>query len=604
MTRLLILASLLIVGACSARQDANKTDQGGKNNNSNQPHEVAVGSFVASGPGGVILQSYEFGTVITDQNGAVADRRKANARYYVEDILGVGLEMVEISGGKFSMGSSLDDDEQPVHQVSVASFHIGKYEVTQAQWRAAASLPKVSRDLDPDPSRFKGDNLPVERVSWKAAMEFCARISNSTGRTYRLPSEGQWEYACRGATTTEFSFGPAITPELVNYKGVRATWQDASSTAGYRERTTPVGSVGVANGFGLFDMHGNVAEWCLDYHQFGYVGARLDGAAWKAPQQRAREKSDDMRIARGGCWFDGSDQCRATYRGSAGVDDRRPSHGFRVVEQAPNRTQREAPLWSVSDKARRAVETFLAAHTTYRLLKFEDIPKSLLEHEDPGQNPRFSGGYDLQQVDMSTRALAEGDANGDGRDEALAIVVTGESDQRLYSVICLNGSQGTGYDPVPFWIVKDSSDFIGKAYVEASVFDKKYNYRTPPTVYVVYDLDFSYERSDNDFHTWNGKQYEQAYFVAGEHVECPDEVKLYSQPNPSSKVVKVFEAGTALLVLSSISTAVVGVNDARENPNDYGRHRWYRVLALKNNRATQIVGFVAGDQVTRWAEEH
>lgn len=103
--------------------------------------------------------------------------------------------------------------------MTISRFYIGKFEVTQAQWRAMASLSKVSRDLDPDPSTFKGDDLPVEQVSWEDAMELCARLSQATGRTYRLPSEGEWEYACRAGTTTAFAFGETVTPELVNYNG-------------------------------------------------------------------------------------------------------------------------------------------------------------------------------------------------------------------------------------------------------------------------------------------------------------------------------------------------------------------------------------------------
>jgi formylglycine-generating enzyme required for sulfatase activity len=142
------------------------------------------------------LRSFEFDTVTVDSRGKIINRRKGKARYYVEAINGVGLEMVEIAGGSFTMGSSV---WKPAHQVNVPSFYIGKYEVTQAQWKAVARLPKVSRDLNPECSDFKGDNLPVEEVSWLDAMEFCARLFRTTGRIYRLPTEAEWEYACRGS---------------------------------------------------------------------------------------------------------------------------------------------------------------------------------------------------------------------------------------------------------------------------------------------------------------------------------------------------------------------------------------------------------------------
>ncbi len=121
--------------------------------------------------------------------------------------------------------------------------------MTQAQWQAVMNY---------NHSRSKGENLPVENVWWKRAVEFCQRLSRQTGRDYRLPSEAEWEYACRAGTTTPFHFGETITKDLANYGG-------GYDFAGYRRGgTTPVGSFGVANAFGLYDMHGNVLEWCAD----------------------------------------------------------------------------------------------------------------------------------------------------------------------------------------------------------------------------------------------------------------------------------------------------------------------------------------------------
>src|SRR4028119_1326205 len=155
----------------------------------------------------------------------VLNRVRKTARCFTEDLgKGIALEMVLIPGGTFLMGSPADElerksSEEPQHQVTLKLFFIGKYSVTQAQWKAVADLPQVNTKLDPDPSRFKGENRPVERVSWYDAVEFCDRLSQKTGRQYRLPSEAEWEYACRAGTTTPFHFGETITPALANYDG-------------------------------------------------------------------------------------------------------------------------------------------------------------------------------------------------------------------------------------------------------------------------------------------------------------------------------------------------------------------------------------------------
>jgi formylglycine-generating enzyme required for sulfatase activity len=193
--------------------------------------------------------------------------------------------------GHFGYGGPDESAEGPQHSVTVPPFYMGKYEVSQAQWRAVARLPKVSRDLPPDPSHFKGDNLPVENVSWNDAMEFCARLSRATGHTYRLPTEAEWEYACRAGTTTPFAFGETITPQLVNYNGNLP--YGAAPKGTFREKTTPVGFFGVANAFGLYDMHGNVDEWCMDTLHLSYDGAPVDGSSWQGDDE-------ENRIVRGG----------------------------------------------------------------------------------------------------------------------------------------------------------------------------------------------------------------------------------------------------------------------------------------------------------------
>ncbi|MFM6907995.1 MAG: formylglycine-generating enzyme family protein, partial [Dolichospermum sp.] len=145
------------------------------------------------------------------------NKQKKQARQFIENLSdGIQLEMVAIPGGTFMMGSPENeegstDDERPQHQVTIKPFCFGKYPITQAQWQAVAALPQVNQELKPNPSRFKGANRPVEKVSWHDAVEFCARLSNYTKRPYRLPSEAEWEYACRAGTTTPFHFGDTIT---------------------------------------------------------------------------------------------------------------------------------------------------------------------------------------------------------------------------------------------------------------------------------------------------------------------------------------------------------------------------------------------------------
>jgi formylglycine-generating enzyme required for sulfatase activity len=239
------------------------------------------------------------------------------------------LEMMLIPGGTFIMGSLPEElehqeNESPQHSVTVQPFFMGKYQVTQAQWRFVAQLPQVNRDLEQDPSRFKGDNRPVEQVSWEDAVEFCDRLSQYTGRTYRLPSEAEWEYACRAGTTTPFHFGETITTDLANYDG-NSTYGDGVEGV-YRKETTEVGSFGVANNFGLYDMHGNVWEWCQDNWHSNYEGAPTDGNAWLD-----NEESSDRKLLRGGSWDTYPVGCRSACRAYNYLDGSDGSIGFRVV---------------------------------------------------------------------------------------------------------------------------------------------------------------------------------------------------------------------------------------------------------------------------------
>jgi formylglycine-generating enzyme required for sulfatase activity len=202
---------------------------------------------------------------------------------------------------------------------------MSKYPVTQAQWKFVASLPQVNRELKPEPSYFQGENRPVEGVSWYDAVEFCDRLSEYTGRNYRLPSEAEWEYACRAGTTTPFHFGKTITSELANYN---AEYTYGTGKKGiYRKETTEVGHFGVANAFGLYDMHGNVWEWCADQWHDNYEEAPTDGSAWIV------DNSNDyqLRLLRGGSWFGSPVVCRSAYRSINNPDFVSDFIGFRLV---------------------------------------------------------------------------------------------------------------------------------------------------------------------------------------------------------------------------------------------------------------------------------
>jgi formylglycine-generating enzyme required for sulfatase activity len=277
------------------------------------------------------LQAFEFNTVTLNSLAEETERRRLQAWQYTEELGdGVTIEMVQVTGGTFLMGASEDEegwrkDEGPQHMVTVPGFFIGKYQVTQAQWRAIAGAEelKVKRALNPDPSYFKGDNrLPVEEVSWEDAVEFCARLAKKTGRPYSLPSESEWEYACRAGTATPFHFGATITPEFVNYDG---DYPYGNAPKGeYRQRTMLSGSIGVANGFGLCDMHGNVWEWCQDVWHASYDGAPTDGSAWGGSKKFGR-------VLRGGSWIVSGNGCRSAFRYRYDPGERVHYVGFRVA---------------------------------------------------------------------------------------------------------------------------------------------------------------------------------------------------------------------------------------------------------------------------------
>lgn len=275
------------------------------------------------------IQTIEFEVISVDERGQEVERCRRTSERRIEALDdGIVLEMVLIPEGTFLMGSPETEagrlnNEEPQHSVTVKSFLMGKYPITQAQWTVVASFPKVHQDLELDPSHFKGTDRPVEQVSWHDAVEFCARLSKKTGHEYRLPTEAEWEYACRAETITPFHFGETITPKLSNYD---CNYRYRSSPKGtYRKQTSPVRSFPFANAFGLFDMHGNIWEWCLDHWHQNYDDAPTNGIAWLI------DSKNNLRVLRGGSWYNDPRDCRSAFRYYWDSEDRLNRIGFRVV---------------------------------------------------------------------------------------------------------------------------------------------------------------------------------------------------------------------------------------------------------------------------------
>jgi len=272
------------------------------------------------------------------------------------------LRMLYIPEGEYWMGSPEDekeryDDESPQHKVKILPFFMGQTPITEAQWRFVANLPQEQQELNLNPSD-NGDDHPVVNVNWQDAIEFCARLSRYTRRNYRLPSEAEWEYACRAFPLEEsfrfdnktfldnksiqnsfpFHFGETITSDLANYNGSVIYQQE--STGENRGKTTPVGTF-KPNAFGLSDMHGNVWEWCLDRWHENYNNAPTDGRVWDKENENDNRYQkilnsidvliEDKRshVIRGGSWFNSPGSCRSASR-LINVF-RNGSVGFRVV---------------------------------------------------------------------------------------------------------------------------------------------------------------------------------------------------------------------------------------------------------------------------------
>jgi formylglycine-generating enzyme required for sulfatase activity len=272
------------------------------------------------------LQSFNFEVVTVNAQGKEIKRQPGQANFFAEDLgNGVTLEMVSIPSGSFLMGSpkrekKRSDVEGPLHSETVSEFFIGKYPITQAQWKAVAAFTKVNQWLNPEPAKFIGPDRPVEQVLWEDADEFCRRLEQQTKLHYRLPKEAEWEYACRARTTTPFHFGETLTPDLANYDG---NYTYAFGPKGEsRLATTNVG-IFLPNAFGLYDMHGNVWEWCKDlwknYEPPSY------GSGW-------RDKHNSRpHTLRGGSWGFMPSWCRSASRSDNPHGYASNGIGFRVV---------------------------------------------------------------------------------------------------------------------------------------------------------------------------------------------------------------------------------------------------------------------------------
>jgi formylglycine-generating enzyme required for sulfatase activity len=271
------------------------------------------------------MQSFQFETaklrmkkVFWGYSQIVVKKSWRQGEQFVEDLADdVKLEMVKIIGGNFDMGAPKAEaksspSEQPQHQVKVSNFLMGKYPITQEQYQAV---------MDTNPSFIKGAKLPVETVTWRDATIFCQQLSAQTGHHYRLPSEAEWEYACRAGTVTPFHFGKTISTDLANYAGNYI--YGAGKKGEDLQKTTAVGSF-PANAFGLHDMHGNVWEWCADQWHVNYHDAPVDGSAWLIAGSKSH-------VIRGGSWNYVPWLCRSASR--LDYNHRLVNVGFRVVLQ-------------------------------------------------------------------------------------------------------------------------------------------------------------------------------------------------------------------------------------------------------------------------------
>ncbi|MGB3516341.1 MAG: SUMF1/EgtB/PvdO family nonheme iron enzyme [Elainellaceae cyanobacterium] len=284
-----------------------------------QPTVIEANPPTPNGTEDIPLSSLTVTTTRVNGQGEVMEEPPVQVQVYDEDLGGgVSLRMVEIPGGSYTQGSPSDeaqrgDEEGPQRTVTVPRFFMGMFQVTQAQYAAI---------MGENPSAFSGTDRPVETVSWNDAKTFCDRLSDRSGRRYFLPTEAEWEYACRAGTTTPFHFGPTLSDAIANYQATETYGNGRAGT--YRQETTNVGSF-PANDFGLYDMHGNVWEWCADHYRGNYDGVPTDGSPYLTNNNSA------PRMLRGGSWNDLPRYCRSANRNRLNPGLRDYDDGFRVV---------------------------------------------------------------------------------------------------------------------------------------------------------------------------------------------------------------------------------------------------------------------------------
>jgi formylglycine-generating enzyme required for sulfatase activity len=274
--------------------------------------------ILAVAAAGIAVEKAKEVSQATIQQKQTADKAGLPLEKKIDISSEANMVLVFIPAGEFEMGSPMDelkrDDDEGQHRIKLTKpFYMGKFEVTQLQYREIMSE---------NPSKFGGDNLPVENVSWYEAARFLKKLSDKTGKKFRLPTEAEWEYACRAGTKTAFNTGTTIDSDFANYE---ATTPYADGIIGKDLKcTSKVGSY-PPNAFGLYDMHGNVWEWCSDFYDSEYykVTPTVD------PQGPQVNKGD--KVMRGGAWNERPNKCRSADRNNRGPKTNQPIIGFRVV---------------------------------------------------------------------------------------------------------------------------------------------------------------------------------------------------------------------------------------------------------------------------------
>ena len=271
-------------------------------------------------------QTCSFEVISLDGKGTERNLGFQDFHYLIAPVEKHEILLMVIPSGEYGMGSSekmAHRAEKPQHLVKVSSFLMSQFPITKAQWKIVEGYPQVNRKLKKRTSPSGAMDTPVVKVSWDDAVEFCDRLSTKTGQIYRLPTESEWEYACRAGTYTDFHFGETLSAQYANYD---ATIPYRSEAPGiHRGKTSSNNEFTSPNYFGLFDMHGNVWEWCIDHWHDNYESAPSDSSAWLS-------ENGSLRVLRGGSWRNEPYLCRSAYRFSNDATDNFSDNiGFRIV---------------------------------------------------------------------------------------------------------------------------------------------------------------------------------------------------------------------------------------------------------------------------------